>query len=149
MTTLIDTIKPTETYIESLLPLALDGRTEEAFVAYYLENVVKRVSSARFAYRAFGPWWPAIKLLLLESAITKFGQVVESDVAEIYSLSRPALTVVAAHLYADERTENDAVYSANHLLPVIPSADDTEPYLYVSYDESIEKRRIRSRRATN
>ena len=140
MTTLIDTIKPTETYIESLLPLALDGRTEEAFSLNYLENLVKRVSSARLAYRDFGPWWPAIKTLLLERT-TKFGQVVESDIAEIYSLSRPALTIIAAHLYADERTENDAVFSAYHLLPVVPSADDTEPYLYVSYDESIEKRR--------
>ncbi len=142
MTTLIDTIKPTETYIESLLPLALDGRTEEAFLVNYLENLVKRVSSARLAYRAFGPWWPAVKTLLLERATTKFGQVVESDVAEIYSLSRPALTVIAAHLYADDRTENDAVFSAVHLLPVMPSADDTEPYMYVSYDESIEKRRF-------
>ncbi|EFM17705.1 MULTISPECIES: hypothetical protein [unclassified Pantoea] len=142
MTTLIDTIKPTETYIESLLPLALDGRTEEAFLVNYLENLVKRVSSTRFAYRAFGPWWPAVKTLLLERATTKFGQVVESDVAEIYSLSRPALTVIAAHLYADDRTENDAVFSAVHLLPVMPSADDTEPYMYVSYDESIEKRRF-------
>ncbi|MBD8156007.1 olxA [Pantoea agglomerans] len=142
MTTLIDTIKPTETYIESLLPLALDGRTEEVFLVNYLENLVKRVSSTRFAYRAFGPWWPAVKTLLLERANTKFGQVVESDVAEIYSLSRPALTVIAAHLYADDRTENDAVFSAVHLLPVMPSADDTEPYLYVSYDESIEKRRF-------
>lgn len=140
MTTLIDTIKPTETYIESLLPL--DGRTEEAFLVNYLENLVKRVSSTRFAYRAFGPWWPAVKTLLLERATTKFGQVVESDVAEIYSLSRPALTVIAAHLYADDRTENDAVFSAVHLLPVMPSADDTEPYMYVSYDESIEKRRF-------
>ncbi|MDT0178177.1 olxA [Enterobacter sp. BRE11] len=142
MTTLIDTIKPTESYIESLLPLALDGRTEEAYVTNYLENLVKRAGSNRFAYRAFGPWWPAVKTLLLEHAITKFGQVVESDVAEIYSLSRPALTVIAAHLYADDRTENDAVYSAAHLLPVMQSADDTEPYLYVSYDESIEKRRL-------
>lgn len=142
MTTLIDTIKPTETYIESLLPLALDGRTEEAFLVNYLENLVKRVSSTRLAYRAFGPWWPAVKTLLLERATTKFGQVVESDVAEIYSLSRPALTVIAAHLYADDRTENDAVFSAVHLLPVMPSADDTEPYMYVSYDESIEKRRF-------
>lgn len=142
MTTLIDTIKPTETYIENLLPLALDGRTEEVFLVSYLENLVKRVSSARFAYRAFGPWWPAVKTLLLERATTKFGQVVESDVAEIYSLSRPALTVIAAHLYADDRTENDAVFSAVHLLPVMPSADDTEPYMYVSYDESIEKRRF-------
>lgn len=141
MTTLIDTIKPTETYIESLLPLALDGRTEEVFLVNYLENLVKRVSSARLAYRTFGPWWPAIKTLLLERT-TKFGQVVESDIAEIYSLSRPALTIIAAHLYADERTENDAVFSAYHLLPVVPSADDTEPYLYVSYDESIEKRRF-------
>lgn len=142
MTTLIDTIKPTEPYIESLLPVALDGRNEDQYITDYLENLVKRLESNRRAYRTFGPWWPALKTFLLERGITTFGQVVESDVADIYSLSRPALTVIAAHLYADERVDNDAVYSADHLLAVMPSADDTEPYLYVSYDESIEKRRL-------
>lgn len=142
MTTLIETIKPTETYIEGLLPLVLDGRAEERYITDYLENLVKRVESNKLAYRTFGPWWPAVKTFLLERGITTFGQVIESDVADIYSLSRPALTIIAAHLYADERVENDAVYGAYHLLPVMPSADDTEPYLYVSYDESIEKRRM-------
>lgn len=142
MTTLIDTIKPTETYIETLLPLALDGRDEEQYVADYLENLVKRMDADRRSYRTFGPWWPALKTYLLERGITTFGQVVDSDVEIFYTHSRPALTIIAAHLYADERVENDAVYSADHLLPVMPSADDTEPYLYVSYDESLEKRRL-------
>lgn len=142
MTTLIDTVKPTETYIEGLLTLALDGRNEDQYVTDYLENLVKRMNANRLAYRAFGPWWPSLKTFLLERGITTYGQVVESDVADIYSLSRPALTIIAAHLYADDRIENDAVYSADHLLPVTPSADDTEPYWFVSYDESLEKRRL-------
>lgn len=70
------------------------------------------------------------------------GQVVDSDVAEIYKMSRPALTVLAGHLYSSDRLENDAVYNPVHALEVAPYADDTEPYVYISYDESIEKYRI-------
>jgi len=51
-----------ENYLKGVKPRGVNAnvylkrrRTEEAFVAYYLENVVKRAGSARFAYRAFGP----------------------------------------------------------------------------------------------
>lgn len=140
MTTLIDTIKPTEQYIESVLQEhALLGRHEEDFVADYLDSLQTRLQADVLTYRAFGPWWPALKTELLRKRVTTFGQVVDSSVAAIYSMSRPALTLVAAHLYADEVVESGNIYSADHFLSVMPSADDTDPYHYVSYDESIEK----------
>ena len=140
MTTLIDTIKPTEEYIETvLLEHALLGRSEEEFTAAYLKGLVERLKADVKTYRSFGPWWPSLKVLLLKDGHTDFGQIVEGDVAAIYTMSRPALTLVAAHLYADEVLESGNIHSAVHFLSVMPSADDTEPYQYTSYDESIEK----------
>lgn len=139
MTTLIETIKPTEGYLSSLLDEALNGRAEEEFVTFYLQGVIERVKREPRAYRAFGPWWPAMKTLILAGGCTDLGQILDSDVAEIYKMSRPALTVIAAHLYSDERVEREGIYNAVHQLPVLQSADDTEPYIFTSYDESIEK----------
>lgn len=143
MTTLIDTIKPTEQHVESVLQEhALEGRSEEEFTKAYLNGLEQRLQHNVLTYRAFGPWWPALKTELLRSGITTFGQVVDSDVAAIYSMNRLALTLVAAHLYADEVIESGNIYSADHFLSVMPSADDTDPYHYVSYDESIEKYKL-------
>lgn len=51
-----------EKYLNGVKPRSVNAniylkcrRTEEAFVVHYLENVVKRAGSDRFAYRAFGP----------------------------------------------------------------------------------------------
>lgn len=140
MATLIDTVLPTEEYIESvLIEHALDGRSEPEFVEGYLNGLEQRLTANVLAYRSFGPWWPALKTLLLERGFLSIGQIVDSDVAAIYSMSRPALTLIAAHLYADDIIDTGNMFSADHLLSVMPSADDTEPYLYVSYDESVEK----------
>jgi len=83
----------------------------------------------------------AIKMLFLVRATNKFWHVIESDVAEIYFLSRPALMVIAAHIYANNRIASDSMFSVVHLLPVMQPVDNTEPNVYVGYDESIEKRR--------
>lgn len=139
MTTLIETIKPTESYVSGLLDEALNGRTEEGFVNYYLQGVIERVKREPRVYRSFGPWWPALKTLILAGGHTEFGQIVESDVAEIYKMSRPAFTVIAAHLYSDERVDREGIFNDIHQLSVLQTSDDTEPYIYTSYDESIEK----------
>jgi len=103
MTTLIDTVKPTEAYLAEILPQALVGRSEEQFVRIYLENMASRLSARPQLYHLYGPWWPALKTLLLVHENTELGQVVDSDVAQIYQMSRPALTILASQLYADER----------------------------------------------
>ncbi|MDV1094926.1 olxA (plasmid) [Raoultella ornithinolytica] len=142
MTTLLDTVKPSTAYLEEILPQALTGRTEQEYVAAYLGAMVLRLQASPRLYHLYGPWWPALKNLLLESGDVSLGQIIDSDTVAIYQMNRPALTVLAAQLYADERIETDAIYNAVHMLEVASYADDTEPYIYVSYDESIEKYRI-------
>ncbi|MCZ4061215.1 olxA [Pantoea sp. LMR881] len=141
MTTLIDAVMPTEEHLEQALQQeALAGRTEDAFTASYLAGVSKQLSDNPTIYRAYGPWWPEIKRLIIETEVNQsFGQGIDADVKAIYSLTRPALTVIAAHLYSAERIESGYIYSAYHELPVHEDADDTEPYLYVSNDDEIEK----------
>lgn len=142
MTTLIETIKPTEGYVTGLLEEALNGKSEGEYVQFYLHGIVERVKREPRIYRSFGPWWPALKTLIVAGGCTELGQIIESDVAEIYKMSRPALTVIAAHLYSDERVDRDGVFNEVHQLSVLPSSDDTEPYIYTSYDESIEKYKV-------
>lgn len=116
---------------------ALAGRTEDDFKIMYLEGLSCRLNENPATYRAFGPWWPEIKNLM--NAPGSFGESIEPDVRAIYSLSRPALTIIAAHLYSAERIEAGCIYSASHELTVQEDADDTEPYLYVNADDDMEK----------
>ncbi|EQA6233061.1 olxA [Enterobacter hormaechei] len=143
MTTLIDTVKPTEAYLEEILPEALVGRNEEDFVTFYLENMFTRISANPQLYHLYGPWWPALKTLLLTRQLTGLGQIVDSDVAQIYQMSRPALTVLAAQLYADERFASNSVNNPVHMLETASYASDTEPYIYTGYDESLEKFKLK------
>ncbi|STK59617.1 Uncharacterised protein [Escherichia coli] len=45
---------------------------------------------------------------------------------EIYRYDRPALTLIAATLYSQERFDNGQIYSAWHLLPVPEEVDDQD-----------------------
>lgn len=138
MTTLIDTIQPPEAYLESVLPEGLRQRSESEYVNQYLTNLIVRLKAEPRLYRSFGAWWPSIKSLIIERDENTFGILIDSDVAAIYTMSRPALTIVAAHLYSNERVESGSVYSAYHSLDVNDDADDTEPYVYVSNDVDME-----------
>lgn len=138
MTTLIDTIQPPEAYLESVLPEGLRQRSESEYVNQYLTNLIARLKAEPRLYRSFGAWWPSIKSLIIEQDENTFGILIDSDVAAIYTMSRPALTIVAAHLYSNERLESGSVYSAYHTLDVNDDADDTEPYVYVSNDVDVE-----------
>lgn len=141
MTTLIDTVIPAEGALELVLQQeALAGRSENAFTAAYLSNAGGQLLDNPASYRSFGPWWPAVKRLISENMENQdLGPSIDTDVKAIYCFTRPALTVIAAHLYRAERIESGYFYSAYHELSVHDDADDTEPYLYVSADEDMEK----------
>lgn len=140
MTTIIDTIIPTESVLSSILSEIVNSNVEETnYVINALENVVNLLNKDGKTYISYGPWWPAIKNLIIENGNTNLGQVVESDVAQIYSYSRPALTILAGIMYSASRLNDHVVTDPYHYLDVSQSADDTEPYLYVSTDESIDK----------
>ncbi|MFI7813010.1 olxA [Citrobacter werkmanii] len=138
MYTLIDTIQPGADYLESILPEALAGKAEEDWISLYLSNLAKRLALHPAQYRSFGPWWPALKDMLIASGYNQFGIMNDIGVAAIYRMPRPALTLVAAHLYSMERFDNGLVYEAHHTLEVNDTAADTEPYHWESYDDELE-----------
>ena len=55
----------------------------------------------------------------------------------LYRYDRPALTLIAATLYSQERFDNGQIYSAWHLLPVPEEVDDQD-YEFESYDLEVE-----------
>lgn len=137
MATLSDTIKPNKTYLEGLLRTALLGKTEDEYVDFYLKGLRGRLLKNPRLYRSFGPYWPEIKNLLLERGYGNFGRLIDRDVRKIYRFDRPALTLIAATLYSQERFDNGQIYSAWHLLPVPPEVDDQE-YSFESTDTEVE-----------
>lgn len=75
MATLIDTVLPTEEHLEEILTAyALEGRGESEFVEAYLRGLEQRLAANSLSYRAFGPWWPALKTMLLQRGITTRGR---------------------------------------------------------------------------
>lgn len=140
MTTLIDTIQPPEAHLESILAEAIGTKPEKVYVEFYITNLITRLKTEPRLYRSFGAWWPSVKSLIVEQGERAFGVLVDADVAAIYTMSRPALIVVAAHLYSNERFENGLVYSADHTFDIHDASDDTEPYLWFSNDEEMETR---------
>lgn len=138
MTTLIDTVQPPEEHVVSALPDALAGRTEDEFVESYISALILRIKSSPKIYRSYGAWWPSVKELIIASGELGFGVTVDIDVAAIYKMSRPALTVIAGHLYSHERIDNGLIYSAYHVMDVHDSTLDSEPYVWVSGDDYME-----------
>lgn len=137
MSTLSDTVKPNPIYLEGLLKTALQGKSEEDYVNFFLKGLRDRLLKSPRLYRSYGPYWPEIKRLLLNAGYGNFGRLIDRDVRHIYHFPRPALTLIAATLYSQERFDNGQIYSAYHLLPVTPAADDEE-YEYDSLDKEVE-----------
>lgn len=143
MTTLKDTQKPDASWLEQVLPAALNGRTEETFLSDYLDGLSQCLASDARYYRSLGPWWPALKALLTDSGNDSAGEQIDEDVADTYHYDRPALTAVAATLYQQMRMNAGLLFSSNHLLPV-PDGVDDEPYEFTSYDLELESKAVQA-----
>lgn len=139
MATLIDTIQPPEEYLESILSNARGSLSEDAWVSKISAAIADSLSRNPGLYVNFGPWWFSVKNILLAKGYDKFGILIQGDVASIYQMSRDALTLCAAVLYQDVRTDEGVVYSREHVLEVNESADDSEPYAYVLEDDEVDR----------
>lgn len=139
MTTLHDTIMPDEEYLSCFLDEALEGRSLEQYVDEYMAVLNTRLCKDLRCYRSYGPFWPAIKSMLLERGYTVAGKENDGPVATLYSYDDEALTLIAATLYSNERLETGNFYNAEHLLPTKPEVDE-EVYPYYSDDMEIELR---------
>lgn len=139
MTTLRDTIMPEEEYLSGFMDEALEGRSEEQYVDEYMAVLNTRLGKDLRCYRSYGPFWPAIKSMMLARGYTVAGRENDGPVASLYSYEEEALTLIAATLYSNERLESGNYYNAEHLLPTKPEVDE-EVYPYYSDDMEIELR---------
>ena len=143
MTTLKDTSRPDEAWLEQVLPGALNGRSEDKYLSDYLTGLSRCLASDARYYRSLGPWWPALKTLLVEAGDSSAGSQIDEDIADNYQYDRPALTAVAATLYQQMRMNAGLLFSSNHLLDVPENVDD-EPYEFTSYDLELESKVIQA-----
>lgn len=104
----------------------------------YCIALQKRLIMEPRLYRAYGPYWPAVKTILLGHNAVLPSVAIDAGVKADYSYPRDSLTLVAAALYEHARLERGLYYSSHHFLPLIPLADEDEDYLYVSLDEGQE-----------
>lgn len=139
MATLIDTIQPPEDHLELILSDARGSLSEDAWASRVCTTISDSLTRQPGLYAAFGPWWFSVKSILLAKGYDKFGILIQADVASIYQMSRDALTLCAAVLYQDARTDSGMVYSREHVLEVNESADDSEPYTYVVEDDEVDR----------
>lgn len=61
----------------------------------------------------------------------------EDEYVDFVLYDRPALTLIAATLYSQERFDNGQIYSAWHLLPVPEEVHDQDDE-FESYDLEVE-----------
>ncbi|HBM2815699.1 TPA: olxA [Enterobacter hormaechei subsp. xiangfangensis] len=139
MTTLIDTVQPSEAYLEEVLLSARGERSEEAWLSTITATIVDNLRADPRIYAAYGPWWPEVKNVIISTGEEAFGLLNETDVASIYKMSRPALTVLAGVLYMNMRADAGMIFSKEHQLEVNENTDDTEPYDYLSSDPQVDR----------
>ncbi|MEB2478110.1 olxA [Citrobacter freundii] len=139
MTTLIDTVQPPESYVEARLTEGRGNTSEAAWMTSIIGVIANGLEAEPRLYASYGPWWAALKNILIKYGYDKIGTLIQLDVASIYTMSRDALTVAAALLYHNDRIDNGMAYALDHLLEVNENADDTEPYFFTVDDDEMAR----------
>lgn len=129
-----ETVKPTTLDNVELVAQALKGKTAPEFVAGYLANFAEIIADNPRQYRAYGPYWWAIKSLMVEHGIMDFGEEIEAGTIEHYSYPSDVDTIVSAWSYFQDVFSDGRLYSSEHQLPMA----DGELYLYELIDMEME-----------
>lgn len=105
------------------------------FVDAYLEGVASTLDHQPEQYRGFGPYWWALKRLLIERGYTQFGELVEEDeTADALTYPSPALTAAAAYTFAEHAMAAGMQTSPGHTVTL----EDGEQATYWIGDEEVE-----------
>lgn len=135
MTTLKDTWMPEPRHLRDYLNAECPEKTDEQLVSDFIKGIAKYIAITPKMYRSYGPYWPAIKKMIIENVPdAHVGKNLDADILAIYSYSEPALTCAAATLYHERRIAQGHQNSTQHILPV----DAHETYELNYSDEEME-----------
>jgi len=84
---------------------AQDELKTKNILPIFCEKIIKRINSKPLNYLTFGPYWWAIKKILNDNGIF-LGQETNQIYVNLYTLSTPEITLLAAWNFADINREN-------------------------------------------
>ncbi|WP_318491873.1 peptide-binding protein [Photobacterium leiognathi] len=125
---------PSVADLEHLLAEATAETEQTEYVESYLTKLVDLLKSNPRTYRAYGPYWWAIKRMLINRLISDFGDNVEAVTVDKFFIEDEANTIVAAWSYQNYQFTNGNQTSPFHVLPLV----DDEDYEYCLVDDSME-----------
>ncbi|WP_419238296.1 hypothetical protein ACN08P_23515 (plasmid) [Photobacterium leiognathi subsp. mandapamensis] len=125
---------PSVADLEHLLAEATAETEQTEYVESYLTKLVDLLKSNPRTYRAYGPYWWAIKRMLINRLISDFGDNVEAVTVDKFFIEDEANTIVASWSYQNYQFTNGNQTSPFHVLPLV----DDEDYEYCLVDDSME-----------
>lgn len=96
-----------------------------------LSVIMERLSKDRLRYRDYGPYWPALKLLLNDAGY-ELGPQSDPIIAESYKGESPVETLMMADLFRDEYLATQFVGSNQFML------DSDTGEFWVLFDQDME-----------
>ena len=123
--------KPESRVLSEMLQAEIGDQERSVFVESFLKNTIKILTENPSQYLSYGPYWWAIKALMIRSGHTAFGTVVQKEWMESLSYEEPALTIVACWAYSQQRIDDGNIYGYNHYMPT----EDGEGFEYLLGDD--------------
>jgi hypothetical protein len=127
-------ILPTEEELAPLLEEATSNKEKSEFVALFVKNLASILDSKPIMYRAYGMYWWALKEMLVNNGISRFGESLEVGTLNVFNYEDKALLCCAAWAYHGYNVDNGLVYSSTHFAAI---AND-EDYTYYLEDLEME-----------
>lgn len=136
-------VKPNPNDLQTLIDINIGERTEKAFRFDYYCGVLRKIQKDPLAYRAFGPYWWAIKQDFVPVEIIDhpvFGSVKREQMrqAKLVVQNSITLTMIAASLYEVNRIENGLAMNKEHELQLIDGSFES----ILIHDPDLEARAI-------
>jgi len=131
--------KPTEEDLQPLLTEATTeaGQTVEEWMPRLLASIKAVLLATPLRYRAYGPYWWALKRAYIDSGDTTFGNFLDMEWLQAMDYGKPELNLLAAWAYSDARFNRGLTTDPWHLLEDL-SGDEPEEIEYVSVDPDME-----------
>ena len=127
--------KPSEEDLKPILEQATAGTTVEEWREKFLANLKALLLREPIRYRAFGPYWWAVKKIFIDLLDFSFGEEIDLEWAEALDYGKPELNLLAAFAYEEQRLAASLVDDPFH---VLETADGEDAVEFASSDPEME-----------
>ena len=131
----MDVYKPTEDDLTPLLAQATAGKSLEEWTEKFLANLKALLLREPIRYRAFGPYWWALKKIFIAKGDLSFGEEIDLEWLEAMDYGKPELNILAAFAYEEQRLAASLIDDPFHIMETADGGDHVE---FASSDPEME-----------